>query len=94
MKLKNYVSGQWSEGKGAGAALVDPVTGEELARASTEGVDYRAALDFARRVGGPALRALSFAGRAALLGKIADTLTATNISRSPRPTPATPSSTR
>lgn len=76
MKLKNYVSGQWSEGKGAGAALVDPVTGAELARASTDGVDYRAALDFARRTGGPALRKMSFAERAALLGKIADVLVA------------------
>jgi 3,4-dehydroadipyl-CoA semialdehyde dehydrogenase len=76
MKLKNYVSGQWIEGKGAGTALVDPVTGEELARASTEGVDYRAALDHARRVGGPNLRKLSFAERAALLGKVSETLVA------------------
>jgi len=76
MKLKNFVSGQWIEGKGAGAALVDPVTGDELARASTEGVDYRAALDFARRTGGPALRKMSFAERAALIGKVADVLVA------------------
>ncbi len=76
MKLKNYVTGQWIEGKGAGTALVNPVTGEELARASTEGVDYRAALDYARRQGGPALRGMSFAERAALIGKIADVLVA------------------
>jgi 3,4-dehydroadipyl-CoA semialdehyde dehydrogenase len=76
MKLKNYVSGQWIEGKGAGVALVDPVTGDELARASTEGVDYKAALDFARRTGGPALRRMSFAERAALIGKVADVLVA------------------
>jgi 3,4-dehydroadipyl-CoA semialdehyde dehydrogenase len=76
MKLKNYVSGQWSEGRGAGTALTDPVTGAELARASTEGVDYKAALDHARRVGGPALRKMSFAERAALLGKISDVLVA------------------
>ena len=76
MKLTNFVAGQWTEGKGAGAALVDPVTGAELARASTEGVDYRAALEHARRVGGPNLRKLSFAERAALLGKIAEVLAA------------------
>jgi 3,4-dehydroadipyl-CoA semialdehyde dehydrogenase len=76
MKLKNYVSGQWTEGKGAGTALTDPVTGAELARASTDGVDYKAALDFARKTGGPALRKMSFAERAALLGKIADVLVA------------------
>lgn len=76
MKLKNYVSGQWIEGKGAGTAMVDPVTGDELARASTDGVDYKAALDFARRTGGPALRKMSFAERAALIGKVADVLVA------------------
>jgi 3,4-dehydroadipyl-CoA semialdehyde dehydrogenase len=76
MKLENFVSGRWTEGQGAGAALVDPVTGEELARASTQGIDYRAALDHARRVGGPNLKKLSFAERAALLGKISETLVA------------------
>jgi 3,4-dehydroadipyl-CoA semialdehyde dehydrogenase len=76
MQLKNYVGGKWVEGQGAGAALGDPTTGAELARASTDGIDMAAALEFARRVGGPALRALSFAERAALLGKIADVLVA------------------
>jgi 3,4-dehydroadipyl-CoA semialdehyde dehydrogenase len=76
MKLKNYVGGAWVEGQGAGAALIDPTTGAELARASTEGLDWAAALDHARRVGGPALRALSFAERAALLGRVADVLVA------------------
>ena len=76
MKLANYVGGRWVEGRGDGQALIDPVLGTELARASTEGIDFAAALDHARRIGGGALRALNFAERAALIGKIAETLQA------------------
>lgn len=75
-KLANYIGGAWVEGAGAGTALVDPVLGTELVRASTAGLDYRAGLEHARTVGGPALRALSYAERAALVGKIADVLAA------------------
>jgi 3,4-dehydroadipyl-CoA semialdehyde dehydrogenase len=76
MKLPNYVGGQWQMGSSDGEALVDPVLGDELARVSTEGIDKAAALDFGRSVGGPALRALTYAERAALLGRIAEVLTA------------------
>ncbi|MCZ7566523.1 MAG: 3,4-dehydroadipyl-CoA semialdehyde dehydrogenase [Burkholderiales bacterium] len=76
MKLANYVSGRWAEGGDPGAALVDPVTGEELARASTERIDFAAALAHARAAGGPALRALGYAERAAALAKVADVLSA------------------
>jgi 3,4-dehydroadipyl-CoA semialdehyde dehydrogenase len=74
--LSNYVNGRWTEGQGSGQALVDPVLGTELARASSQGIDFARALDYARSVGGPALRALTFAARAALLTKIAEVLTA------------------
>ncbi len=76
MKLKSYVSGAWVEGNDAGEALIDPVTGEELARASTAGIDIGAALAYGREVGGPGLRAMTYAGRAKLLASIAETLTA------------------
>lgn len=76
MKLLNFVSGQWKEGAGTGEPLLDPVTGEELAHVSSQGIDSNTALAFARAHGAPALRELSFAQRAELLGKIADVLTA------------------
>ncbi len=76
MKLASYVGGKWVEGSDAGAALVDPVTGAELARASTAGIDTGAALAYARDTGGPALRALTYAERAGLLKAVADVLTA------------------
>src|SRR5437879_2566540 len=76
MKLPNYVSGQWSEGTGPGEMLIDPVTGDELANISSEGVNLEAALAFARTQGAPALRQLSYIQRAELLAKIADVLSA------------------
>ena len=76
MKLPNYVADHWREGSGPGAPLVDPVTGEELARISSEGVDLNNALEFARTQGGSALRQLTYAQRADLLAKMGDALTA------------------
>lgn len=76
MQLFNYAAGRWTAGSGPGQALRDPVLGTELARASTEGLDYRAALEHARRTGGPALRSLGFSARAGLLKQIAEVLTA------------------
>jgi 3,4-dehydroadipyl-CoA semialdehyde dehydrogenase len=76
MKLPNYISREWKQGVGQGEPLVDPVTGEELARISSQGVDVKGALEFARSNGGPALRTLTYRQRADLLGKIAEVLTA------------------
>src|SRR5713101_423425 len=76
MKLSNYVNGQWSEGAGPGEPLIDPVTGDELASISSQGVNLEAALAFARTNGGPALRQLSYAQRAELLAKISEALAA------------------
>jgi len=56
--------------------LFDPVTGNELATISSQEIDLGTALAFARQQGGPALRELSYAQRAELLGKIAEVLTA------------------
>ena len=72
--LSSYVCGRWTQGSGAGQTLLNPATEEVLATASSEGVDLAAALDHARTVGGPALRALGFAQRGALLQGMADAL--------------------
>jgi 3,4-dehydroadipyl-CoA semialdehyde dehydrogenase len=76
MKLPNYVNAKWSEGVGPGEPLIDPVTGDELARISSQGVDLEAALAFARTNGGPALCQLTYGQRAEMLSKIAETLAA------------------
>ena len=67
MKLKSYVNGAWHEGQGEPTLLVNPTTEETLAEASTGGLDFEATLYHARVVGGPALRAMTFAERAACL---------------------------
>ena len=72
--LSSYVCGRWTQGSGAAQTLLNPATEAALASASSEGVDLGAALDHARTVGGPALRALSFAQRGALLQGMADAL--------------------
>lgn len=66
--LANYVSGQWQTGSGPGTPLHDPVLGHELVRVSSSGIDLAAAFSFARDTGGAALRALTYAQRAAMLG--------------------------
>ena len=76
VKLPNYLSGRWAEGSGPGEPLIDPVRGVELVRASSAGIDYAAALNYARSIGGPALRALTYSDRARLLGQIAEVLAA------------------
>jgi oxepin-CoA hydrolase/3-oxo-5,6-dehydrosuberyl-CoA semialdehyde dehydrogenase len=67
MRLRNYVAGGWQSGTGRGTALLDASTGEVVAEASTEGIDFGAMLAYARDVGGPALRAMTFHERAAML---------------------------
>jgi 3,4-dehydroadipyl-CoA semialdehyde dehydrogenase len=74
--LKNLVAGSWVAGKGPGTALLDPITGAELARVSSEGLDLAGAFAFARNTGGNALRSLTYAQRAAALGEVVKVLQA------------------
>jgi 3,4-dehydroadipyl-CoA semialdehyde dehydrogenase len=74
--LRSFVGGRWAAGSGSPQTLLNPATEEPLAQASSEGIDLAAALAYARTTGGPALRALSFAERGALLKGIADAIQA------------------
>jgi oxepin-CoA hydrolase / 3-oxo-5,6-dehydrosuberyl-CoA semialdehyde dehydrogenase len=65
--LRSYVNGRWHRPTEEGRPLHDAVTGAEVARISSAGIDFAAALQHGRRVGGPALRELTFHQRAALL---------------------------
>ena len=67
LTLENHVQGRWQAGTGTLATLVNPTTGEAIGRTGTGGVDMKATLAYARDVGGPALRALTFAQRGQLL---------------------------
>ncbi|WP_033291902.1 phenylacetic acid degradation bifunctional protein PaaZ [Amycolatopsis jejuensis] len=72
--LRSFVSGEWHTASGDGAPLHDAATGEEVARISSAGLDFAGALDYGRRVGGPALRKLTFHQRSALLKALASHL--------------------
>ena len=65
--LRSYVSGKWTDPADDGKPVLDAVTGEEVARVSSAGIDMGAALDYGRSAGGPALRELTFHQRAASL---------------------------
>jgi oxepin-CoA hydrolase/3-oxo-5,6-dehydrosuberyl-CoA semialdehyde dehydrogenase len=67
--LRSYVNGAWSA-PSDGTPLHDAVTREEVATISSAGIDFAAALDHGRRVGGPALRELTFHQRAGLLKSV------------------------
>ena len=67
MQLQSYLTGRWQSGSGRATALRDASTGELIAEASSEGLDFRGTLDYARDTGGPALRSMTFHERAAML---------------------------
>jgi oxepin-CoA hydrolase/3-oxo-5,6-dehydrosuberyl-CoA semialdehyde dehydrogenase len=71
MKLKSYVAGEWVAGSGNGTPLFNAVTGAQIAIAGSEGLDFKAMLDYARNVGGPALRKMTFHERALMLKRLA-----------------------
>ncbi|MCB9914351.1 MAG: 3,4-dehydroadipyl-CoA semialdehyde dehydrogenase [Planctomycetes bacterium] len=66
-RLSSYVLGAWHTGGDRTATLYDPTTDEAVAACSTDGIDFAAVVRHGREVGGPALRAMTFAERGALL---------------------------
>jgi oxepin-CoA hydrolase/3-oxo-5,6-dehydrosuberyl-CoA semialdehyde dehydrogenase len=70
-KLGNYITGKWITGDGEGTVLYDAVTGESIAAATTEGLDFAAILEHARKVGNPALRKMTFHERGRMLRALA-----------------------
>jgi len=72
--LRSYIRGDWHEAKSGLVPLVNPSTEEVIAQAGSAGIDFAAVLDYARETGGPALRAMTFAQRAALLKEMSKVL--------------------
>ena len=70
--LESYAAGRWYAAPDEGTPLHDASTGEEVARISSTGLDLAGAARYARDVGGPALRALTFHERAGILKALAD----------------------
>ena len=68
-QVSSYVAGQWITAS-SGREVTDPTTGEVVAKVSSEGVDFAAAVATARAAA-PAFKALTFHERALLLKKLA-----------------------
>jgi len=71
MQLHNYAAGQWIAGSGKQAELVDASTGELVATTSSGGLDFAHMLHYARTVGGPPLRKMTFPERGRMLKALA-----------------------
>ena len=69
--IENYALGQWLPGSGTQQELLDASTGDLIAIANTEGLDFAAILEYGRRVGNPALRKMTFHERGRMLKALA-----------------------
>jgi oxepin-CoA hydrolase/3-oxo-5,6-dehydrosuberyl-CoA semialdehyde dehydrogenase len=70
-QLKNYAEGAWRTAKSEGEALHNAITGEAIYTASSDGLDFGAMMHYARMVGGPQLRKLTFQQRGRMLKALA-----------------------
>jgi oxepin-CoA hydrolase/3-oxo-5,6-dehydrosuberyl-CoA semialdehyde dehydrogenase len=70
-KLQNYAAGQWVEGTGKATTLYNSITGEAIYEADSSGLDFGIMMDYARRVGGPSLRKMTFHERGRMLKALA-----------------------
>ncbi len=70
-QINSFALGQWiAPGDGA-RPIHSAITGAEIARAGNDALDFAGMLGFAREVGGPALRAMTFHDRARMLKALA-----------------------
>lgn len=74
--LENYVRDAWFASASPEQQVVDAITEQVVARCGSTGLDFAAMLHHARTIGGPALRAMTFHQRAAMLKQLAQALMA------------------
>ncbi|MBL7920545.1 MAG: phenylacetic acid degradation bifunctional protein PaaZ [Bacteroidia bacterium] len=70
-KLHNYACGQWVAGAENGQELYNAITGDVFATASSKGLDFAKMCEYARTVGGPKLRKMTFQERGLMLKALA-----------------------
>jgi oxepin-CoA hydrolase/3-oxo-5,6-dehydrosuberyl-CoA semialdehyde dehydrogenase len=75
-RLQSFAEGRWYSAAGPAALLPSAIDGSPVAELSSAGLSPGDMLGYARRRGGPALRALTFHARAGLLKALAQALTA------------------
>src|SRR6476620_2650676 len=70
-KLESFVENNWVGGDGEGQLLYDAVTGEAITVSTTQGLDFKAMIDYAHKTGNPNLRKLTFHERGRMLRALA-----------------------
>lgn len=71
MNLQNYALGKWVTGEGNGQELYNAITGDILGNTSSKGLDFKMMCEYARTVGGPKLRKMTFHERGRMLRALA-----------------------
>ncbi len=71
MNLQNYALGNWVTGEGNGQELYNAITGDVLGKTSSKGLDFKMMCEYARTVGGPKLRKMTFHERGRMLRALA-----------------------
>lgn len=69
--IKNYVQDQWVAGEGEEMVAYNAINGEAVGVVSSAGLDYKSMLEYARNIGGPALRKMTFQQRGRMLKALA-----------------------
>lgn len=70
-QLQNYACGQWVAGTDKGQELFNAINGEVYATTSSKGLDFGKMCGYARNVGGPKLRKMTFQERGLMLKALA-----------------------
>ncbi len=71
MLVKNYVCGKWTAGEGEEQAIYNAISGDKIGGVSSAGLDYEAILSYGRKIGGTALRKMTFQERGQMLKALA-----------------------
>ena len=71
MKLQNFALGRWIEGSGEGQPLYDASTGDLVATATSNGLDFGEMLEYGRKTGNKNLRKMTFQERGRMLKALA-----------------------
>jgi len=71
MNYQNYALGKWVIGDGDGTPLFNAITGIEIGKASSKGLDFSEMMNYARKVGSPKLRKMTFQQRGLMLKSLA-----------------------
>ena len=75
MTIQNYVQGKWISGEGTELEVFNAINGDFIGNVSSAGLDYESILDYGRKVGGKALRNMTFQERGLMLKALALHLT-------------------